>query len=109
MKNYGKDKLDPADTDKAIMSPITAALENNNITDERLAGKIDDLIDCKRGVGVDKEGKLVESGDNPSQLKAVDMALKLKQAYPAERSHITGELTLEDKLRQLREKEKGDG
>jgi len=78
LKKYGTEKLDPDDTPTAIMSPITQALNNNNITLERLTSKLSDLIDCKRG----------EDPDNTTQLKAVETGLKLNQAYPDEKLNV---------------------
>lgn len=105
MNKYGNEKLNPKDTPATILSPITKALTNNNLTLDRLTKKIDNLVDCKRGVGVNDKGKVVFVPDNPSQLKAVDMALKLSQAYPAERHEVVTD-TLEDRLRRLRSSEK---
>ncbi len=103
--DYTDTQPTPQDAQQAILSPITKALKDNNITLDRLSSKINDLIDCKRPVGVDKEGNTVDTNDNPSQIKAVDMALKLQQAYPAERHEVVTD-TLEDRLRRLREREK---
>lgn len=86
--DYTDTQPTPQDAQQAILSPITKALTDNNITLDRLSNKISDLIDCKRPVGVDKEGNTVDTNDNPSQIKAVDMALKLQQAYPAERQEL---------------------
>jgi len=85
---YTNENLDPKDTAAAIMSPITQALQKSNLTLDRLTGKLDELVDCKRGIGVNKEGEVVEVNDNPSQLKAVDMGLKLNQAYPDEKLNV---------------------
>lgn len=103
--NYTDTPPNPDDTPATILSPITQALQNNNITLDRLAGKLDTLIDCKRGVGVDKDGKLISADDNANQLKAVVESGKLLQAYPAERHEVVTD-TLEDRLRRLREREK---
>ena len=81
---YTNTNPDPKDTAAAIMSPITQALNNNNITLERLAGKLSDLIDCKRG----------EDPDNTTQLKAVETGLKLNQAYPNEKIDLNAQGTL---------------
>jgi len=81
---YTNTDPDPKDTAAAIMSPITQALNNNNITLERLAGKLSDLIDCKRG----------EDPDNTTQLKAVETGLKLNQAYPNEKIDLNAQGTL---------------
>lgn len=102
--NYTDTPPNPDDTPATILSPITQALKDNNITLDRLSSKINDLIDCKRPVSVDKKGNTVDTNDNPSQIKAVDMALKLQQAYPAERHEVVTD-TLEDRLRRLRERE----
>ena len=40
-------------------------------------------------MGVDKSGEEIETTDNQSQLKAVDIALKLQQAYPVTRVDTT--------------------
>ena len=86
--NYTDTPPNPDDTPATILSPITQALRDNNITLDRLSSKINDLIDCKRPVGMDKEGNAIDTNDNPSQIKAVDMALKLQHAYPAERQEL---------------------
>ena len=81
---YTNTNPDPKDTAAAIMSPITQALNNNNITLERLTSKLSDLIDCKRG----------EDPDNTTQLKAVETGLKLNQAYPNEKIDLNAQGTL---------------
>jgi len=86
--DYTDNLPNPTETQAAILSPITQALKDHNITLDRLSGKLNDLIDCKRPIGADKDGKAIEANDNPSQIKAVDMALKLQQAYPAEQHDV---------------------
>jgi hypothetical protein len=77
--DYPNTQPDPADTAAQILSPITQALTKHGITLDRLSGKLNELIDCKKG----------DDPDNASQLKAVDIALKLQQAYPAEKKELT--------------------
>lgn len=86
--NYTDTPPNPDDTPATILSPITKALKDNNITLDRLAGKLNTLLDCQRTVGTDKDGQTIETPDNPSQLKAVDLSAKLSQAYPAEQHDV---------------------
>ncbi len=86
--DYSDHKPTNQETDAVILAPVAQALQDNNLTLDRLAKKIDKLVDCTRPVSTDKDGKAVVTPDNPSQIKAVDMALKLQQAYPAEQHDI---------------------
>jgi len=67
--------ITPQDAQEAILSPITKALINNNLTLDRLCKDLNDVI--------------ITTSDNPNaKLKGVDMGLKLQQAYPAERQEL---------------------
>ena len=97
MREYGNEKLTPEETAANTMAPITSALNKHNITIDRLANKLDKLIDCKRG----------EEEDSSNQIKAVDMGLKLTQSYPTEKADVT--LHIEDIISKLAEKREGKG
>lgn len=96
-EKYSNTPLNPEDTAAQILSPITSALKKNNITPERLSKKLNELIDCTKG----------EAPDNRSQLTALDIGLKLTQAYPAEKIDTT--LHIEDLIQALADKRKGSG
>ena len=111
MKEYGTEKLTPQDAQQAILSPITKALQTHNITLDRLASKLNTLMDCTRPAGIDSDGKAITAPDNPTQLKSVVESGKLLQAYPAERKEVTispvEQLTdteLDERIKQLTKK-----
>lgn len=88
MRKANDTELTPQEAQAAILSPITQALNKHGLTLDRLTAKLSQLTDCTRPAGTDKDGNIIETPDNPSQLKAVDMALKLNQAYPADKHDI---------------------
>ena len=69
-------ELDPQDTLTAILSPLAQALDDHNLTLDRLCGDLDTVIKAKAtGAG--------------HKLTGIDMAIKLNQAYPAEQHDLT--------------------
>ena len=69
-------ELDPQDTLTAILSPLAQALDDHNLTLDRLCGDLDTVI----------KGKKTGAGH---KLTGIDMAIKLNQAYPAEQHDLT--------------------
>ena len=69
-------ELDPQDTLTAILSPLAKALDDHNLTLDRLCRDLDTVIKT--------------TADEPGhKLKGIDMAIKLNQAYPAEQHDLT--------------------
>ena len=69
-------ELDPQDTLTAILSPLAKALDDHNLTLDRLCKDLDTVIKT--------------TADEPGhKLKGIDMAIKLNQAYPAEQHDLT--------------------
>ena len=69
-------ELNPQDTLTAILSPLAKALDDHNLTLDRLCGDLDMVIKT--------------TADEPGhKLKGIDMAIKLNQAYPAEQHDLT--------------------
>ena len=69
-------ELDPQDTLTAILSPLAKALDDHNLTLDRLCQDLDSVIKT--------------TADEPGhKLKGIDMAIKLNQAYPAEQHDLT--------------------
>ena len=69
-------ELDPQDTLTAILSPLAQALDDHNLTLDRLCRDLDRVIKT--------------TADEPGhKLKGIDMAIKLNQAYPAEQHDLT--------------------
>ena len=69
-------ELDPQDTLIAVLSPLAKALDDHNLTLDRLCGDLDTVIKAKAtGAG--------------HKLTGIDMAIKLNQAYPAEQHDLT--------------------
>ena len=69
-------ELDPKDTLIAILSPLAQALDDHNLTLDRLCEDLDTVIKT--------------TADEPGhKLKGIDMAIKLNQAYPAEQHDLT--------------------
>ena len=69
-------ELDPQDTLTAILSPLAKALDDHNLTLDRLCEDLDTVISAEK----------TEAGH---KLKGIDMAIKLNQAYPAEQHDLT--------------------
>ena len=69
-------ELNPQDTLIAILSPLAQALDDHNLTLDRLCNDLDDVI----------KTTTEEPGH---KLKGIDMAIKLNQAYPAEQHDLT--------------------
>ena len=86
----------PEDAQRAIMSPITETLTKHDITIDTLSQQLKKLIKAKKPLVI--EGNIHEVEDNASQLKAVDMGLKLNRAYPADRLQVEGDTGLTVKL-----------
>ena len=69
-------ELDPQDTLTAILSPLAKALDDHNLTLDRLCKDLDTVIKT--------------TADRPGHhLTGIDMAIKLNQAYPAEQHDLT--------------------
>jgi hypothetical protein len=65
-------------------------MDQTGLTDERLSGKLQDLLEAQRTVsavgGKDANAgtvDFVDVPDNPVQLKALEIALKLKDKFPS--------------------------
>ena len=69
-------ELDPKDTLIAILSPLAQALDDNNLTLDRLCKDLDMVIKTT-------------ANEPGHKLKGIDMAIKLNQAYPAEQHDLT--------------------
>lgn len=76
-----------------IQTPIMQALEKAGITDDKLADKIKNGMECTKVISAtvihkDNNGKteqiddFIEVPDNSTQHRYVDTALKLKRSYP---------------------------
>lgn len=71
-------------------------MDQTGITDERLSSKLQDLLEAQRTVsaigGKDANAgtvDFVDVPDNPVQLKALEIALKLKDKFPSTKTDIT--------------------
>jgi len=83
-----------------IQTPIMQALEKAGISDDHLADKIKNGLDCTKVISAtvihkDNNGKteqiddFIEVPDNPTQHRYVDTALKLKGAFPDPKIDVT--------------------
>ena len=103
--NYTNTPPNPADTAAQILSPITKALQKHGITLDYTCKKLKESMEAKETKVFNDSGKLIYSDAfiaHGIRLKASVEALKLQQAYPAERHEVVTD-TLEDRLRRLRE------
>ena len=80
------------------------ALRKQGISFDRLARKLDELLDCKHPQYPDQP-------DNLSQLKAFDMAVKIKDGYPSQKIELdkteTHQIVISMEVVQAVEKAKG--
>lgn len=84
----------PDETQANIMSPITQALTKSKITLEETCKRLKESMDAKETKVFNDSGKLIYSDAliaHGIRLKAVVEALKLQQAYPAEKHEIKSE------------------
>ncbi len=76
----------------SLSRPIREALEDEGIDSFRLAKKLRDKLDAKITKHFAHEGVVMDDRDYEAhdiQLRALDMALKLRGDYPAERRQVT--------------------
>ena len=98
----------PDDTPAQILSPITKALKNNNITLEQTCQRLKESMDAYETKVFQGKDGLVYSKDLIShgiRLKASVEALKLQQAYPVEQLNVVVYPTMQSVVRVLA----GDG
>jgi len=81
----------PQDAQEAILSPITKALTKHGITLDQTCQKLKESMEAKETKVFNNSGELIYSDDliaHGIRLKAVIEALKLQQAYPAEKQEL---------------------
>lgn len=64
------------------------AIEQSRVTRERLAGKLSDLLDAQN-ISFGAEGKVIARPDNTTQLKALEMSIKIFDGFPAKQVSVT--------------------
>lgn len=64
------------------------AIEQAAVTRERVANKLSDLLDAAHVISVGEDGKVVTRPDNPTQLKALEMAVKIYDGFPVKKVDV---------------------
>lgn len=68
-----------------IQFAILDLMDKSGISDLRLVEKLKDMIFSARKEALTKDGEVVSLKDNQTQMKALDMVMKIKGAYAPER------------------------
>jgi len=63
------------------------AIEESNITRQRIAGKLSDLLDAQN-ITFGTEGKVMARPYNTTQLKALEMAVKIFDGFPVKQVEV---------------------